>query len=140
MTPQEIDKLEAGPQLSALIANDIMECNVLKYADEDWPEYRCGCPGALGDRLKPHEDALGGIKPYSTSIDAAWLVVEKTGLLRSNVLIAKMMDTWAVYPLILDATGALTFDVCHPLADSPSITLTLCRAALKAQAQEGVGQ
>ena len=63
----DYDNMSAGAPMDVLVAEAIMGCNVL-YG-------RCSCTS----RGYPHSLHGGprAVKPYSTSMDAAWEVVEK---------------------------------------------------------------
>lgn len=65
MTPEEIDKLEAGPELDAIMCHELMGFE--------------GCVAISGD----HGDMF--FPTYSTDIKAAWAVVEKLRKLNYNL-------------------------------------------------------
>lgn len=75
-----IDKLEAGRELDALIAEKVMGCKprLLRRADTV-PDY-CGCE----TRQHARSDDDSRIAEYSTDIAAAWEVVKKLGEFRDG--------------------------------------------------------
>lgn len=77
----EIDKLEAGPELDALVAEKVMGCQPRRIDYHGREQIICPCP-ITSEYRHPH----GGFKydepddellRYSTDIAAAWEVVEK---------------------------------------------------------------
>jgi Phage ABA sandwich domain len=75
MTPEDIDKLEAGDELDVLIAEKVMGCKTRK-GPAQW--LYCDCPKGYMEPW-PHGNmgSDGSIKDYSSDIAAAWEVVEK---------------------------------------------------------------
>lgn len=123
MTPEDIDRLEAGRELDMLVANMVIE----PLSSYPSPYHKQGsCPARSCSRCEsacPH---------YSTDIAAAWLVVEKMREGRwKHFRIEYWVDSWAVlqdYIPGVAAWGQSTRADTAPLA--------ICRAALKAVAAE----
>lgn len=126
MDASEIDKLEAGPDLDVLIAEKVMG---LPRLDTDLMG-RCGTFfGSPDNPLVCHKaDA------YSTSISAAWQVVEKlrerfpvirigTGDLMGKFWQASFYD--AYYEAVAQGKHG-------DFADADTLPLAICRAALRA--------
>lgn len=107
MTLDDALKLEAGPELDALVAKVVFG--------------------------EPHQAAMAlGPHPYSTDIDTAWTAVEKMVFQRGLVVIVKgdglrtgdHVPAWTV--LVDGATRT----------DAKLAPLAICRAALKAMWQD----
>src|SRR5262245_40649185 len=116
MTPTDIDNLQAGRELDALIAERIFG---------DFPVHLGDAPYV--QTPSPHNDMhYAPVESYSTDIAAAWLVVEK----------------FNDYSTQLDSHGnGYTFhiykDATSYNGDAKTAPLAICRAALKAvSAQE----
>ncbi len=77
MTNEEIDKLEAGPELDALIAEKVMGCTLVNHVN---PKYgvTCGCAYGAHRQVQEHIDDL--LADYSTDMTYAWKVVERIRL------------------------------------------------------------
>jgi len=113
MTPEDIDNLQAGRELDALVVTEIMGYE--------------GCVLAHGDSTFP---------PYSTDIAAAWLVVEKLSALKLRAQIEDSdgkswtctFHKWIGAPFCWDDVGSSIADTA-PLA--------ICRAALRAMLSQG---
>lgn len=73
---REIDKLEAGPELDALIAEKVMGCALVNHVT---PAYSptCGCENRAHRHYEERLDDL--LNSFSTDMRAAWGVVEKLG-------------------------------------------------------------
>lgn len=112
MTTEDIDKLEAGRELDALVAQRVFPDDVFRWHS------RCDYSGCFR--------CLHNCEHYSTDIAAAWLVVERFRELRYAFSLDDRGDRlWDCY-FQLDSTdyssGCLGVDAA-PLA--------ICRAALK---------
>jgi len=111
MTTDDIDKMEAGPEMDALVAKRVMKIEP--------PEMRIG-PMRFG---KPTMTAQWTPKPYSTHILAAWEVIEK---LQGNTTVA----------LYRVDGGSVIYGVKNKrYSEAPTAPLAICRAALKAVIQ-----
>jgi hypothetical protein len=137
MTLEEIDYLPAGRELDALVAQKVMGLSPCDAWKEDmdlgpryWAEKLCGTwESPSSHECYPKDtkiqDLEGGLSYYSTSIEAAWGVVEKLShlpfCLNMNTALRDDItpNTWCVWWGILPATYADT----APLA--------ICKAALK---------
>jgi hypothetical protein len=130
----DIDTMEAGSELDALVAEKVMEWNGthdVQYVDLDtWYSWckNCGKLGEDGEigHWEPGMDQPKGcaVPPrYSTDITAAWEVVEKMPRLE---LIK--------YPggHFFAGTGYADEDGWEFEAEAPTAPLAICRAALKA--------
>jgi len=64
--------MKPGRELDALVAEKVLGCHLERYQDALRPRENitCGC------RPRKHGDMLN-LWPYSTNIEAAWLVVEE---------------------------------------------------------------
>ncbi len=120
MTPEDIDKLEAGDELDILIAEKVMGCKTRK-GPAHW--LYCDCPKGYMEPW-PHGNmgSDGSIKDYSSDIAAAWEVVEKMKQYGFGFWIAGdecwFQTAFAPIQRTLTTTG--------------SFPLAICRAALKA--------
>ncbi|MAH46997.1 hypothetical protein CMI37_14315 [Candidatus Pacearchaeota archaeon] len=104
MTEEQIDQLEAGSELDALVAEKVLNL----------------APDVCGAIALNAVDSC----TYSTDIAAAWQVLEKVGLLdgdKENCMLWRDDDTWII--------GDVNF-MC--IASATSAQLAICRAALKA--------
>jgi len=114
MTVEEIDKMEAGHELDALVAERVMghrySGGVTSWCRED------------GKLVQPD----GGLPPYSTDISAAWEVVER------------LRKDWAIRigssDLIGNGWGVRMWStyVPGPAVDAATAPLAISRCALKA--------
>lgn len=109
MNPEDIDNLQAGTELDALIAENVMG---------EKPPFSYPVP-------HNHAWQCSGPRPYSTDIAAAWHVWEKIGqptISRSNP--RGQIMVW------------VTEDYMGPdqVAEADTAPLAICRAALKAKA------
>src|SRR5688572_5223236 len=102
MTPEEIDKLEAGPELDALVA--------LKVFGREYPWTLVG-----GAQNRPI-----GCPAYSTDQAAAFEVAKKVG-----ICFGPMFGTWKAEATSMENFGA------NP-TEATTGQLAICRAALKA--------
>jgi len=110
MTHDEIDKMEAGRKLDALVAEKVMGLS------GPFDVCDCGWPGNhIGKTLIP---------PYSTSISAAWEVVEKLKADGTTIDIQSRTPGWTV---IVDELYDSGVEVRAPTAP-----VAICFAAIKA--------
>lgn len=124
-----IDEIPAGRELDALIAEKVMGlskdgyspvCYVENHAmDEDWC-YQCDCMADEAEHVP---------KRYSTSISAAWEVVEK---MSEKFQICLESPWWpgVAYKVRFTRLDGKT----HQVSDGDTASLAICRAALKAVA------
>jgi hypothetical protein len=118
----DVDKLEAGPELDALIAQKVMGWILPPHSSivgQMWVEPPMG-------RVHPE-----GPPPYSTDIAAAWQVVEKFNsweLQHNKWLISSSGRNPNQYSATLTRYKPEGFGA----AVSTSMPLAICRAALKA--------
>lgn len=124
MKAEEIDKMEAGRDMDALIAERVMGYTVTRVNGEPYTEWH-------GHKAEPYH--LGA---YSTDIAAAWQVVEK---MREGF-------KFCCLDLHSDLHYSYTFSLTHYRAEdmheqehnpdfvahAPTAPLAICRAALKA--------
>ena len=102
MTHDEIERMPAGPEMDAMVAEKVMGCRGLFRHSDGTP--LCECHG-----LRP-------VPRYSTSIAAAWEVVRKA----RSICIDRGRD-YATYQCCFN--GSISVADPAPLA--------ICRAALK---------
>lgn len=130
MIPDEIDNLEAGPELDTLIAERVMGWVV---GPEEYVHGHNMHVGSferswVGSKCDGRTWLVGGFKP-STDIAAAWQVVEK---LKGNP--GDDLKDWHWNPEIVwldDNRGwAVVFN--EQEASAPTAPLAICRAALRA--------
>lgn len=128
MSEQEIDQMEAGYEIDALIATRIfnlprLELNGAKCPYCESEMRHCGmrswCGGCNEWRYSPYFD-------YSTEIADAWQVVEKTTQDGHECCVAGDKSGWRT---IIWREG---YDVIMAKADAATAPLAICRAALKA--------
>jgi hypothetical protein len=121
---KEIDALQPGAELDALIAEKVMFLNL----------------------PSPHDRETELPKPYSTKIYAAWEVVEAIKLrLYEGFCSVYVMRTAAgnsdyryeciIAERIYDESGWAKPDKYSVLGSGPDAPLAICRAALKAEEQ-----
>lgn len=105
MTNEDIDKMEAGPELDKLVNEKV-----------------------FGIQLNEFDD-ITSIKPYSTDIAAAWEVVEK---LKGDPIDSKIDWSWNPEISWLDGNRgwSVVLRGCEGVA--PTVQLAICRAALSA--------
>ena len=140
MTNEEIDRMEAGRELDALVAERVMDWRWLVsqvsgrralFPPDHAPEWF----GRVADGSEPLTDQWDTRLPhYSTDIAAAWQVVEK------------MRERWPVVRLEVDVEGWRveihtdegTPSYYRPVAEDYADTwpLAICRVALKAVAAD----
>jgi len=134
MTTKEIDNLEAGSKMNALVAEKVMGCKV-EYKHKGAPEEpSCGC-----NERRPHNQLWNELSDdlladYSTSISAAWEVLEK---FRGNGKEWELVIGLNNYTISnMDCEGQFlpgwTYNDGIILVDAPTAPLAICRAALKA--------
>lgn len=117
----DIDAMQAGRELDALVAERVMGCHVI--SGFDWyshPTAFCACDNHDHEQACSH--IVGILAHYSTDISAAWQVVEHVN---------KMGD-WSVWQLGNGNWRAcILFDQCI-MGDGTGETapLAICRAAL----------
>tara|TARA_Y100000310_G_scaffold189061_1_gene189026 strand:- start:7047 stop:7487 length:441 start_codon:yes stop_codon:yes gene_type:complete len=146
MTNTEVDKLEAGRELDALVAEKVMGWNVWRskygYFNVEHPDMPSQVSGHGTERYSPQtgkklpapkwwDDWAVDIPMWSTDISAAWEVVEKLDCLQFNLgreNCAGIRFDAAFYD-DLDMK-----DKVHAMADT--VPLAICRAALKAVQKE----
>ncbi len=127
-----IADLAPGLALDALVAEKVMGCKLFK---NDFVKFGCGCEHRTNDiGLQPHgwTTSHAGLAPYSTSIAAAWEVVEKIKLLRDYVLTQTDSGTWGIYGWNYDFTSAPVIRWDEAVAEAPTAPHAICLAALKA--------
>ena len=120
LTDEEIDSLQAGRVLDALIHKHIFDFDNIDLYEGIWPENRTNqYPGTENDWVKD------SVPHYSTDISAAWEVIEKVKITWPYFIIGPhssggwlLSDSWS------DETSQH-----HILADT--VSLAICRAALK---------
>ena len=113
MTPKEIDKLEAGPELDALVAEHVMGWR--------WAVAECEAPSLNDGRCqKPNGAFVLNFKP-SRDIAAAWQAVEKFNNYDWKLESHGEGETFTIYK-----------DGTHYSGDGAGAPLAICRAALKA--------
>ncbi len=132
MTLEEIDKMPAGRELDALIAKHVF----------GFKPYKSRNPFDITDRTEYMMVEMGSskgltdveeLKEYSTNLSDAWLVVEK--LLSSGWEISLMKKprvchgNWHVTFSSLDQK--INEQVGDCFSDAASVSLTICRSALK---------
>lgn len=122
----EIDEMEAGPDLNALVAEKVLGLRVRK--DEYFYQYYVGTITTPRQTL---QEVWVDVPDYSFSIAAAFEVVEKlcAGELffKMNYLFTEDAGCWAAF----DTKGVAD---AHPLyrARADTIPHAICKAALKA--------
>lgn len=106
----DFDKLEAGPELDALVAERVMGIDL--------------------DGTKPHLPYRGvGCTPYSTDIAAAWEVLEELGDVTLGHQARVCNGQWVCF---VDTSGPFQ----GPSGAADTAPLAICRAALKAAERE----
>lgn len=123
VTPTEIDALEAGRELDALVAEKVMGWQVIETDDCNGIDNYWLSKDGQHVWLLPH-DFEAALPSYSTDIAAAWAVVEK--MVADGWDWKASPDGWAFTKGIKVAFAAGTSDI--------RTTLLICRAALKAVA------
>jgi hypothetical protein len=123
MTHEQIDQLEAGPELDALIAEKVMGwTGVEKSNNVGWE-----LQGYPPNPKKLHRAGGAHLVPdYSTEIPAAWLVVEKLGFLFT---IGRQTNGYIV--VIYSNNPNLTQTDGCGIGGAKTAPLAICRAALK---------
>ena len=118
-----IDELEAGRELDALVAEKVMKC---KTATKEWNGVLhpfCCCDGS--DHEQRCTYVPGMLAYYSTDIAAAWEVVEKLFTLNAFVEIGNDAFQWTVMVIPRSRRD------CN-YGYGETVHLAICRAALKA--------
>ena len=117
MTSEEIDKLEAGREMDALVAEEVMEWRW--EWSEEYPNVGCWMPSGYGERAWSP----------STSISVAWEVVEKLKGLNFAVAIEDVSvpttNWWVCF--------ADNSEDKESHDEAPTAPLAISRAALKAK-------
>lgn len=132
LTREQIEQMEAGPEMDALIAEQIFDLS--KYTIADTWFWEANDQAAFVD--KTGGVRLGYTPPYSTGIAAAWLLVE--------FFAADNGQYKAWYEMSYRPTGAeanftgsrgqagyASFEECGPSRERAQ-ALAICRAALLA--------
>ena len=114
MTTQDIDKLEAGRELDALVAQAVF--------NEEVRQKR-----AVHDIDNLYISGELPLPQYSTDISAAWQVVEK---IKHTLFIIRQDDAW-----FIGSSDKLYHDNMNIISEAPTAPLAICRAALKAVSQ-----
>jgi len=143
MTHEEIDKMEAGEEMNALITEKVMGWRVMfmdrRYDDDGWSQRGpFSSPGMCANKAIAYYEESNGVclvevEDFSPSTDiaAAWQVAEKTDLFKEHKLKKESKefviyrDEWSSFcdePAELD---------CVVLSKSESFPVVICRAALK---------
>lgn len=112
MIIEEIDKMPAGREMDAAIAEKVMGFRVMR--DEQHGHILCNDPDQI--------EIGGHVKPYSTDIGSAWKVVEKMKPFR--LWLIDLEDYWQASSLNPDDGNGLK-------ANAETAPLAICRAALK---------
>ena len=117
MTNEEIDKLEAGPELDARIADYVMggyESKTIGFIT---------FPGGK-NQVEAHADFDKALH-YSTKIEDAWRVVEKA-----------FKRGWMIEPFNVEYEAAVVYvwaNGTHQfIAQGDTVQVAICRATLKA--------
>ena len=134
MTAEDIDAMEAGRELDALVAERVfgIDLSPVTHDEHEWymPDAErdisltckfCGC-----DNSRPEIMCIEikHTRSYSTDIAAAWLVVEK------------FRNTFGEFVFDIDGDWRCFFGGKLSIADTAP--LALCRAALKAVSEKVV--
>lgn len=64
--------MKAGKELDALVAEKVLGCEVVRY-NVELTRAGCDCP----DNRHGEDESSDELKPYSTDLQVAWLVVER---------------------------------------------------------------
>lgn len=115
MKDTEIEMLEAGPALDALVAEKVMGLELTNY-------------NPIGIRK-------GGwvlpIPNYSNDIAAAWEVVQKLDLLCGAVMLRRNLDSTVTNYVGTWEVLEIEHELQHVVAVGTTAPLAICRAALK---------
>lgn len=126
-----IDELQAGRELDALVAEKIMQLPGLERGD---PNKYCGIighahPQTEGEYYYRRDGFLSDSIPcYSTDIAAAWQVVEKTKLLDGFYALWENDGMWCI-------AEDMGYGDWSNYARAETASMTICKAALKAVEQ-----
>ena len=125
MTNDEIDKLEAGRELDALVAEKVMGLEISQTSrGTDNPTIRVITDGV------PHYRTM---RCYSTNISAAWEVVEKLQQ-QFHLRLNSPFDFGDPYFAGFTPLGVTGFNGRPDFeASAPTAPLAICRTALKAK-------
>ena len=119
----DIDTLQAGPELDALVAEKVMGW---AFADGCWNE-------PSGPRRAHPRSVYNHFPYYSTDIAAAWEVIEK--LPGPGIALFKTYNGgWQARTKVCNYPGSMHVieNDCCIFSDAPTAPLAICRAALKA--------
>ena len=125
MTPEHNDKLEAGRELDALVAKKVMGLFVIPTCDGFKGPFIAETPETSGLFGRPKFVEPFLLPGYSTSISAAWEVVEKLNIPWVWAL-SNYHNEWEVELTRID----IDHQGVH--AHASTAPLAICRAALKA--------
>jgi hypothetical protein len=121
MNQTEIDKMEAGREMDALVAEKVLGCKV----ENPNGFYKCGCgetcryPHAIDDR---EGQLYGGLLYFSTDISAAWKLCENF----PGYGVACSRGTCICRIYLTDDRSSAS------VGEADTVPLAICRAALKA--------
>lgn len=137
LTPEQIDRMPAGKEMEALIAEKIMEWRRIPAEQVEWVKMAWAqCAGPLNAidaqffLVIPHGDGTwhyGSPSWFSTDIHSIWDLVEKMKPLR--LWLIDFGDYWQASFLREDSGEGVKAN-----GDTPM--LAICRAALKAKLEE----
>lgn len=118
-----VNEMEAGRELDALVAQHVMGCKVL---GSELTGFFCGCSP------ETHRDKDGFLPRFSTDIAAAWEIVEKVKATSSRGYVLDFLrGEWTVgLRACGDAGEPELYDHCAGCAEEAP--LAICKAALKA--------
>jgi hypothetical protein len=138
------DTMEAGREMDALVAKLMgwMYFHKIHYCEDSWYEWCEYCHAGNENSGKPlnrsgDDEKIAGEcdtpPPYSTSISAAWEVVEKTWELGFYGEIGQqdIKGTWQTIFISKEDRGM------YHGALAPTAPLAICRAALKSVGEKG---
>ena len=151
MNRDEIQRLEAGRELDALVAEKVMKLNCKKGISWKSDLSAFGGKGEIefdseftierewvqeGDYVIVFDDGQLGIMPaYSTDIAAAWEVVEQLETMRPDILtdIHRISHNgersglqWAAHMRVIGGEGKYIYELAE------TVPIAICRAALLA--------
>ncbi len=124
MTDEEIDQMEAGPEMDALVAEFMIGWR--RAPSEDDPAGWCW----VTEHGRTRGSATALMPTYSTNIAAAWQVVEKLKERFSSVLVETNPRQY--YVDIVTDKGTPSYYRTVADAEADTAPLAICRAALKA--------
>jgi len=135
----DIDTLPAGREMDALVAEKVM-----KWYPRTQAEYKNSFPltsGTLDAPMEYLEWSMLLLKPYSTSISAAWNMLEKAqDLLDCHAMLisTEISVGWLVQLCGCRSDGSKDYGVADMKGTATALTapLAICRAALKAMLKQ----